>query len=70
MLLITGAAYNQCTGCSESKTILHAYEREGFGMLLRAFNESRYLEALTGLDQLYEQGEGVIESNWQEEESE
>jgi len=65
-LLITGAAYDQCTGCSE--TVLGAYEREGFAMLLRAFNESGYLEALTGLDKLYEQGEGAMESvDWEEE---
>ncbi|KAN0074509.1 hypothetical protein V8E55_011921 [Tylopilus felleus] len=68
-LLITGAAYDRCTGCSE--TVLRAYEREGFGMLLRAFNETGYLEGLTGLDQLYEEGEGAMESvEWEDEDEE
>jgi hypothetical protein len=34
-LLVTGAAYDRRTGCSE--TVLRAYEGGGFGMLLRAF---------------------------------
>ncbi|KAF8548892.1 E1-like protein-activating [Imleria badia] len=68
-LLITGAAYDRCTGCCEA--VLRAYESEGFGMLLRAFNESGYLEGLTGLDQLYKEGEGALESvDWEEEEGE
>ena len=64
---MTGAAYDRCTGCSE--TVLRAYEAEGFGMMLRAFNEGGYLEGLTGLDRLYEEGEGAMESvDWDEEE--
>ncbi|KAG9311965.1 hypothetical protein JVU11DRAFT_7235 [Chiua virens] len=66
-LLITGPAYDRCTGCSE--TVLRAYEEQGFPMLLRAFNETGYLEALTGLDQLYDEGDKVLESvDWEEEE--
>jgi ubiquitin-like modifier-activating enzyme ATG7 len=66
-LLVTGAAYDRCTGCSE--TVLRAYEGGGFGMLLRAFNEGGYLERLTGLDVLYAEGEGAMESvDWDEEE--
>ena len=66
-LLVTGAAYDRCTGCSE--TVLRAYETGGFGVLLRAFNEGGYLEGLTGLDKLYEEGEGAMESvDWEEEE--
>ncbi|OBZ65034.1 Ubiquitin-like modifier-activating enzyme ATG7 [Grifola frondosa] len=57
---IVGAAYNRCTGCSE--TILKAYETQGFDMLLKAFNDTGYLETLTGLDKLYEEGEAVFES--------
>jgi ubiquitin-like modifier-activating enzyme ATG7 len=66
-LLVTGAAYDRRTGCSE--TVLRAYEGGGFGMLLRAFNEGGYLERLTGLDVLYAEGEGAMESvHWDEEE--
>ena len=66
-LLVTGAAYDRCTGCSE--TVLRAYEAGGFGMMLKAFNEGGYLEGLTGLDRLYEEGEGAMESvDWDEEE--
>lgn len=31
-------------------------------MLLKAFNETKYLETLTGLDKLYEEGEAALES--------
>ncbi|KDQ49184.1 hypothetical protein JAAARDRAFT_143764 [Jaapia argillacea MUCL 33604] len=68
-MLITGAAYSRCTGCSE--TVLKAYETDGFAMLLKAFNDQSFLETLTGLDKLYEEGEAVLESmesgDWDEE---
>jgi ubiquitin-like modifier-activating enzyme ATG7 len=36
-------------------------------MLLKAFNETKYLERLTGLDKLYDEGEAVFESvTWDE----
>ncbi|CAE6510820.1 unnamed protein product [Rhizoctonia solani] len=64
--LITGAAYDKCTGCSE--TILKEYESRGFEMALRAFNETGYLEKLTGLDKLHADSEAAMESvNWVEE---
>ncbi|KAI0922572.1 hypothetical protein AcV5_009509 [Taiwanofungus camphoratus] len=66
---ITGAAYDRCTGCSE--TVLQAYETQGFDMLLKAFSEPGYLEALTGLDKLYDEGEAALETvGWDEEEGE
>ena len=37
-------------------------------MLLQAFNESDYLEKLTGLDKLHEEGEAALEAvDWDEE---
>ncbi|KAF8597544.1 ubiquitin-like conjugating enzyme [Ceratobasidium sp. AG-I] len=64
--LITGAAYDKCTGCSE--TVLKEYEARGFKMMLQAFNETGYLEKLTGLDKLHADSEAVMESvNWVEE---
>ncbi|THG93509.1 hypothetical protein EW026_g7746 [Hermanssonia centrifuga] len=66
---ITGAAYSRCTGCSD--TVLEAYEKEGFPVLLRAFNEPGYLEALTGLDKLYDEGEAALASvDWDIDEGE
>jgi len=83
---IVGAAYDKCTGCSEtvrlplthSNTVnlqlfycqvLQAYEKEGFGMLLKAFNDPKYLPTLTGLNELYDEGEAAMESvDWDEEE--
>jgi ubiquitin-like modifier-activating enzyme ATG7 len=36
-------------------------------MLLRAFNEEKYLEQLTGLDKLYEESEAALASaDWAE----
>jgi len=64
---IVGAAYDKCTGCSE--TVLQAYEKDGFEMLLKAFNDPEYLPALTGLNDLYDEGEAAMENvDWDEEE--
>ncbi|KAJ8454158.1 hypothetical protein ONZ45_g19412 [Pleurotus djamor] len=57
---IVGAAYERCTGCSE--TVLQAYEKDGFEMLLKAFNENKFLEKLTGLDKLYEEGQAALDN--------
>lgn len=57
---IVGAAYDKCTGCSE--TVITAYETQGYGMLEKAFNETGYLEKLTGLDKLYEEATAVMEN--------
>jgi ubiquitin-like modifier-activating enzyme ATG7 len=81
---IVGAAYDRCTGCSEtvrmavltmsrmadlSWQVLRAYETEGFAVLLKAFNESGFLESLTGLDKLHAEGEQALEAvDWEEEE--
>ena len=51
--------------------MLRAYETEGFDVLLKAFNEPGYLETLTGLDKLYDEGEAALEAvGWDEEEDE
>ena len=64
-LPLIGAAYDKCTGCSE--TVVRAYEHEGFDMLLKAFNDTKYLEGLTGLDKLFDEGEAALESvDWDE----
>jgi ubiquitin-like modifier-activating enzyme ATG7 len=68
---IRGAAYSRCTGCSD--TVLEAYERKGWDMMLQAFNEPGYLEKLTGLDKLAEEGEQALadlEVEWDEDEVE
>jgi len=63
---IVGAAYDRCTGCSE--TVLGAYETHGFEMMLQAFNKPGYLEKLTGLDKLYDEGEAALETvDWDED---
>jgi ubiquitin-like modifier-activating enzyme ATG7 len=38
-------------------------------MLLKAFNETKYLEELTGLSKLYDEGEAALEAveGWDEE---
>ena len=37
-------------------------------MLLKAFNETGYLESLTGLDKLYDEGEAALENvDWEVE---
>ncbi len=62
---LVGAAYDKCTGCSE--TVLNAYEEQGFAMLVKAFNDAKYLETLTGLDKLFDEGEAALEKvDWDE----
>jgi len=47
--------------------VLKAYETQGFAMLLKAFNESGFLESLTGLDKLHAEGEQALEAiDWEE----
>ncbi|KAF5314895.1 hypothetical protein D9619_006968 [Psilocybe cf. subviscida] len=66
---LVGAQYDKCTGCSE--TVLKAYETQGFDMLLQAFNDVKFLEKLTGLDKLFEEGEDALRDiDWHEEEDE
>ena len=52
--------------------VLQAYEKEGFDMLLNAFNDAGYLERLTGLDKLHSEGEAALEAlegvEWEDEE--
>jgi ubiquitin-like modifier-activating enzyme ATG7 len=49
--------------------VLQAYEKDGFEMLLKAFNDPEYLPALTGLNELYNEGEAAMENvDWDEEE--
>jgi ubiquitin-like modifier-activating enzyme ATG7 len=48
--------------------VLKAYEEKGFEFLREVFNNSKYLEKLTGLDQLYVEGEAALEQvDWDEE---
>jgi len=56
-MLVTGQAYDKCTGCS--KLILDEYKSKGFDFLLRVFNEPKYLEDLTGLTQMKEEAEKI-----------
>ena len=56
---IVGPAYNRCTGCSE--TVLAAYEKDGFEMLLKAFNDTEFLPELTGLKQMYEETQAALD---------
>lgn len=45
--------------------------KEGATMLLRACNEAGYLEALTGLDKLHDEGDAALEDvEWADEEDE
>jgi hypothetical protein len=46
--------------------VLKAYETRGF-VILRAFNETGFLEALTRLDKLHAEGEPALEAaDWEE----
>ena len=48
--------------------MLKAYEERGFDFLVEAFNDSKYLERLTGLDKLYAEGEAALDNvDWEED---
>ncbi|MBW0488272.1 hypothetical protein O181_027987 [Austropuccinia psidii MF-1] len=66
---LAGPAYDKCTACSE--TVIEEYEAKRFEMLLRVFNDRKYLESLTGLDKLYDASEAIMESvEWDEKDEE
>ncbi|SPO41638.1 probable APG7 - component of the autophagic system [Pseudozyma flocculosa] len=68
-LLIVGQAYDRCTGCSAA--VVDAYRRDGFDMLLRAFNEDQFLERLTGLDKMYAEADEIEAAlDWEEDDEE
>ena len=59
-IVATGHAFDRCTACS--KTIVDEYRAKGFdGFLLRAFNEPKYLEELSGLAAMAAEAEAA---NW------
>jgi ubiquitin-like modifier-activating enzyme ATG7 len=48
--------------------VLEAYEKDGFDMLLKVFNDQKYLEEVAGLDKLKEEGEAALEAvDWDED---
>lgn len=57
--MVEAPAFDRCTGCS--KAVIDEYRSKGFEMMLRAFNEGKYLEELTGLDRLQKESEEMME---------
>ncbi|TRM69789.1 hypothetical protein BD626DRAFT_18463 [Schizophyllum amplum] len=57
---ITGEAYDRCTGCSEK--MLTQFESDPVGTVINACNDTKYLEKVTGLDKLYEEGKAALEA--------
>lgn len=49
------------------RQVIGAYKKDGFAFLLRVFNETGYLESVTGLDKLYADAEAALDSvDWEE----
>ena len=47
--------------------MVEAYRKEGIDMLLKAFNDSDFLEKLTGLDELHKESEAAMDNiDWEE----
>jgi ubiquitin-like modifier-activating enzyme ATG7 len=78
-MLIEGQAYDKCTACSSvvshlrlgttsaNGQVVEEYKKEGFKMMLRAFNDTDYLEKLTGLDELHKESEAIMDDvDWDE----
>ena len=58
---IVGAEYDRCTGCRGK--ILQLYEKEGFDIPLKAFNDTEYPPELTGLKQMYEETQAALDND-------
>lgn len=43
--------------------MLAAYEKDGFEMLLKAFNDTEFLPELTGLKKMYEETQAALEND-------
>lgn len=66
---VKGAAFSRCTGCGDA--VLEAYERDAWTLVRSACDETGYLERLSGLDELYREGESAIgDVEWVDEEDE
>jgi len=49
--------------------IVSLYRKEGIDMLLKAFEDAKYLEEVTGLAQLQAETDAILEAvDWEEEE--
>jgi ubiquitin-like modifier-activating enzyme ATG7 len=60
--------FSDSTFLSYILQVLRAYETQGFSMLLEAFNDTKYLEKLTGLDKLFDDSEAALESvDWDDD---
>lgn len=57
--ILTGHAYHQCTACSRS--VVDAYRKDGFDFLKTVFNDPSVLEALTGLKELHERTQKMLD---------
>ncbi|GJJ75972.1 ubiquitin-like modifier-activating enzyme ATG7 [Entomortierella parvispora] len=66
-LLISGQAYDRCTACSNA--VLTEYEQEGFGFLMKVFQDAKYLEDVTGLTKMKEESED-LDMEWEEDSEE
>lgn len=82
-MLVEGKAYDRCTACSATVSaasrgndanlfqVVKAYQEQGFSFLRRAFNETGFLESVTGLDKLYAETEAILDSvDWEEDSDE
>ncbi|EKM57005.1 uncharacterized protein PHACADRAFT_254465 [Phanerochaete carnosa HHB-10118-sp] len=66
---LRGAAFSRCTGCGDA--VLEAYERDAWSLVQSACGEPGFLERLTGLDELYREGEEAVgDVEWADEDDE
>lgn len=60
-VLPSTSAFTSCTACST--IVISKYQEEGFEFLMKAFNDSNYLEEITGLKKLHD--ETNLEDVWE-----
>lgn len=56
-LIIKGTSYSKCTACSN--LVIEEYLNNGHEFILKVLQDSKYLEKITGLEELYKEGDEV-----------
>ncbi|KAI9016019.1 hypothetical protein DFJ74DRAFT_635227 [Hyaloraphidium curvatum] len=59
---IVGRRFTECTACSDK--VIEEYLRNGYGFFLKAFQDPKYIEELTGLAELHKATEAADAGDW------
>ncbi|KAH3674212.1 hypothetical protein WICMUC_003454 [Wickerhamomyces mucosus] len=58
VLKLEAPAFEHCSGCSPK--IIKAYEEEGYGFVVKALNDSKYIEEVSGLAEVHRKADDAL----------